>query len=548
MVFGLGQNSHIDSIVVVWPDRTKTLQRSPAAIDTTIIISWEDALKVPAGNLFDVRPAGSALVREVPNTFEKHRENNFIDFYQENLIYRMLSKEGPKAAVADVDGDHRDDVFIGGGAGQGAQLYLQTAAAHCHEANKATFEQDSLYEDTAALFFDADGDGDQDLFVGSGGNEQPLNSRFMVNRIYMNDGKGHFTHNERALPLNGFNTSVAVAYDFNGDGHQDLFVGSRSVPGKYGIPPRHFLYQNDGKGTFSDVSKSVTPDLQRLGMVTDAIMANIVGDATPELIIVGEWRNPIIFEIKNGQFTSITSNLNDYSGWWNTIMADDVDGDGDQDLIMGNRGENFYFTGSQEQPSKLWISDFDQNGTVEKIITRRINGKDMPIAMKKELTGQIPSLKKQNLKHVDYAQKSIQELFTPEVLKKAIAMPGSYFQSVVALNDGNGQFRMIPLPKEVQFSCVCDIWCGDLNGDGKNDLMMAGNDAGFMPQFSKLDASFGHVLLNNGDGTYKRIENRDSGFSIRGDVKSLVPIGIKGKKYVLATVNAQAPKLFEVKK
>lgn len=546
MVFGLGQNTRVDSLVVIWPDRTKTVQINPA-IDTTMLISWENASQVQVNDLFDLRTEAS-FIREIPAVFERHRENNFIDFYQENLIFRMLSKEGPKAAVADVNGDRRDDVFIGGATGQGGQLYLQTPDGSFTQTDRNTFDPDSLYEDTASLFFDADGDGDQDLFIGSGGNEQPSNSRFMINRIYFNDGKGHFTLNERALPLNGFNTSVAVAYDFNGDGHQDLFVGSRSVPGQYGIPPRHFLYQNDGKGNFKDVSKSVTPDLQRLGMVTDAIMANVAGDATPELIIVGEWRNPIIFDIKNGQFTSLTSNLNDYSGWWNTVKADDVDGDGDLDLIMGNRGENFYFTGSMEQPSKLWISDFDQNGTVEKIITRRIDGKDLPIAMKKELTGQIPSLKKQNLKHVDYAQKSIQELFTPEVMKKAIAMPGSYFQSAVALNDGNGQFRMIPLPKEVQFSCVCDIWCGDLNGDGKNDLIMAGNEAGFMPQFSKLDASFGHVLLNRGDGTYERIENRNSGFSIRGDVKSLEAIQIKGKKHILGTVNGQAPRVFETLK
>jgi hypothetical protein len=224
-----------------------------------------------------------------------------------------------------------------------------------------------------------------------------------------------------------------------------------------------------------------------------------------------------------------------------------VDGDGDQDLIMGNRGENFYFTGTQEQPSKLWISDFDQNGTVEKIITRTINGKDLPVAMKKDLTGQIPSLKKQNLKHVDYSKKSIQDLFTPEVMKKSIAMQGNYFQSAVALNDGNGQFRMMPLPQEVQFSCVCGIWCGDLNRDGKNDLILAGNDDGFIPQFSKLDASFGHVLINRGDGTYDRMDNRNSGFSIRGDVKSIKEIKIKGKPFVLATVNSQAPRLFQVK-
>ncbi|HOY04060.1 MAG TPA: VCBS repeat-containing protein [Saprospiraceae bacterium] len=546
MVFGLGQDTKIDSIVVIWPDRTKTVQMQ-AAIDTTLLISWETAGQTLAGNIFDINAPKNILLHEIPSGMEQHKEDNFIDFYQENLTFHMLSREGPKAAVADVNGDKREDVYVGGATGQGGQLYLQTAAGTFSRSDRATFDRDTMYEDTAVLFFDADKDGDQDLFVGSGGNEQPLNSRFMINRLYINDGKGHFTLNESAIPLNGFNTSVAVAMDYNNDGNLDLFVGSRSVPGKYGVPPRHFLYRNDGRGNFSDVSNDVSPDLQRLGMVTDATLANVTGDATPELVIVGEWRNPIIFEIRNGKFTSVSSSLNFYSGWWNCVQADDVDGDGDQDLILGNRGENFYFSGNREQPSKLWISDFDQNGTVEKIITRRINDKDMPVPMKKDLTGQIPSLKKKNLKHVDYAQKSIQELFTPEVMKKAIAMEGSYFQSAVALNDGNGQFRMLPLPREVQFSCVCGIWCGDLNQDGKNDLILAGNDDGFIPQFSKLDASFGHVLINRGDGTYDRIDNRNSGFSVRGDVKSIKEIRIKGNPFVLATVNNQKPRLYQLK-
>ena len=491
--------------------------------------------------------SGNTYMKEEPSGMAAHKENNFVDFYQENLTFRMLSREGPKAAIADVNGDKRDDVFIGGATGQGGQLYLQTAAGTFIRTERATFDRDSLFEATATLFFDADEDGDQDLFVGSGGNEQPMNSPLMSNRLYLNDGKGHFTLNLRAFPPNGFNTAVAVPYDFNGDGHLDLFVGNRSVPGQYGVPPRHFIYKNDGRGNFTDVSRMVTPNLQRLGMVTDAIMANVTGDEKPELIVVGEWRNPIIFEIKDGEFIPVNSNLKDYSGWWYALQADDVDGDGDLALIMGNRGENFYFSGTQEQPAKLWVSDFDQNGTVEKIVTRSIGRKDMPVPMKKELTGQIPSLKKKNLKHVDYAEKSIQDLFTPEVMKNAIAMEGNYFKSAVALNEGNGQFKMVPLPKEVQFSCVCGIWCGDLNKDGKDDLVMAGNDDGFMPQFSKLDAGFGYVLLNRGNGEYERVENRKSGFSIRGSVKSIQPLTIKGKKYLLATVNNEAPRLFELK-
>jgi hypothetical protein len=375
-----------------------------------------------------------------------------------------------------------------------------------------------------------------------------MGSRQMQDRVYLNDGKGHFTLNPRALPLNGFNTAVTVPFDLDADGDLDLFVGSRSVPGRYGVPPPSFIFQNEGNGNFKIVTRDVAPDLERIGMVTDARLINVAGDAQPELVLVGEWMSPKIFEIKNGKLSLLVSNLSDYSGWWYALMADDVDGDGDQDLIMGNRGENFYFSGSKEQPARLWVNDFDNNGMVEKIITRMRDGKDMPIPMKKELTDQIPSLKKQNLKFSEYAKKAIQDLFPPDVLKKTLVLEGTYFKSAVALNQGNGKFEMKPLPAAVQFSCVCGIYCADLNGDSKNDLLLAGNDGGFMPQFSKLDASFGHTLLNTGNGGYERLENRESDFFVSGDVKDLVALNIKGEPCLLALVNNQPPKVFRFNK
>jgi hypothetical protein len=545
MVFGLGQNPQVDSVVVVWPDRTKSVLSKPP-IDTTLAFSWENSSGVLAENSYNFF-SEKTLFQEVSNNLETHREDDFVDFYQEGLSYRMLSREGPRADVADVSGDGRDDIFIGGATGQPGQLYLQTATGTFARHDRQTFDPDSLYEDTAITFFDADGDKDPDLFVGSGGNAQPLNSRFMQSRIYLNDGKGHFTQNQRALPLNGFNTAVAVPLDFDADGDLDLFVGSRSAPAQYGVPPRHFLYENNGKGNFRDAAKVAAPDLPRLGMVTDAKLVNLVGDAAPELVVVGEWRNPKIFEIKNKQLVPVASNLDNYSGWWYALESDDVDGDGDQDLILGNRGENFYFTGNQENTAKLWVGDFDQNGQIDKILTRQVGGKDLPVALKRELTGQIPSLKKASLKHADYAKKSIQDLFSPEVFKQGIVMEGNYFQSAVALNDGKGQFTLVPLPKEVQFSSVNAIWCGDLNADGKNDLVLGGNDAGFMPQFSKLDASFGHVLLNKGSGQFEWLENRESGFFLRGDVKQIVEIKKGGERSLVVLQNGEQPKILRRK-
>ena len=544
MVFGLGKKPAVDSIVIVWPDRTTTVRLSPP-VDTLLAFSWADATPGSlAVNAYDVPLSGKPFFEETACRFEPHRENDFVDFYQESLSFRMMSREGPKAAVSDVNGDKLDDVFIGGPRGEPGQLYLQTAVGKFIRSDRKTFDQDTPFEDTAATFFDADGDGDADLFVGTGGNEQPMNSRFMQNRLYFNDGKGHFTKNERALPLSGLNTAVALALDYDNDGDQDLFVGTRCVPALYGAPPRHFLLENDGKGNFRDATKSDAPQLQGIGMLTDAMLVNLQGDAAPELVLVGEWQAPKIFELKNGKLALLSTDLDQYSGWWSAIQADDVDGDGDQDLILGNRGENFYFSGSAEQPAKLWVCDFDQNGTMGKIVTRSVNGKDMPLPLKKELTGQIPSLKKTSLKHADYAKKSIQDLFPAEILKTALVFEGNYFQSAVALNSGNGKFTLLPLPAAVQFSSVSAIWYDDLDGDGKNDLVLAGNHSGFMPQYSKLDASYGQVLLNQGGGKYRNLENRASGFSVRGDVKTLAEISIKGKKYLLATVNGLAPKLF----
>ncbi|MBK8921214.1 MAG: VCBS repeat-containing protein [Saprospirales bacterium] len=544
MIFGLGASDRADSLQVVWPDRTLTTVHNPP-LDTTLTLAWKDApAKRLTSNMYDHASPRTAIAREVPCAFPAIPEDDYADFYQEGLLFRKLSREGPKAAAGDVNGDGRDDVFIGGASGQPGQLYLQTAAGTFARAGRNTFDPDSTYEDTAVLFFDADGDSDPDLFVGAGGNHQAPNSRFMQNRLYVNDGKGHFKLNQRALPLAGLNTAVAVALDIDADGDQDLFVGSRSVPANYGVPPKHFLYQNDGTGQFRDVTAQAAPELRSLGMLTGALLAELAGDGAPELVVVGEWCAPKIFEVKNGRLRLLPSTLDQFSGWWSAVEADDVDGDGDLDLLLGNRGENFYFSGTPDDPAKLWVGDFDQNGDIDKIMTRRIGGRDMPVPMKKELTAQIPSLKKQALKHAEYAKKSIQDLFPPDVLKRGIELPATCFQSVVALNNGGGNFSVQVLPAPVQFSCVNAIWCGDLNADGRNDLILAGNDSGFLPQFSKLDASFGHVLLNRGNGRFDYVENRASGFFIRGDVRALAELKIKEKKHLLATVNGQAPRLF----
>ncbi len=348
------------------------------------------------------------------------------------------------------------------------------------------------------------------------------------------------------MPRNVLNRAVVVPLDFDRDGDSDLFVGSRSIPNQYGIPPKNFLLENNGRGQFRDIIAEVAPDLQRIGMITDAQLVDLLGNRLEELVVVGEWMSPEIFSIEDGKFKKESTNLKRFSGWWYSLANDDVDADGDMDLILGNRGENFYFTGSSEAPAKLWLNDFDDNGAVEKIITQSLEGRDMPVAMKRALTEQIVSLKKQNLKHKEYAGKAISDLFPEEILARSLVLQGNYFKSAVAINKGRGNFEVEALPKEVQFSCVCDISCTDLNGDGRADLVLGGNDSGFMPQFSKLDASFGHVLMNRGNGTYERLENYQTQFFVRGDIRKILNLELAGQPHLLVIVNGEAPKLFKL--
>jgi len=545
LVFGLGSNAQIDSLVVRWPDRTHSTIVSPAA-NQLLLIDHSKIKSVPytapSGTRF-TQP-NSPRFEAIISPFQQHLENPFVDFYPEGLAYRMVSREGPKAATGDVDGDGLEDIFIGGAAGQAGQLYRQTNTGFVLTKQQA-FLADSSFEDTAAIFFDADGDGDLDLFVGSGGNEYEVGARPLLDRLYLNDGTGQFSLDPNALSTNGYNTAVAVALDFDADGDLDLFVGSRSVPGAYAIPPRHFLYENDGKGRFKDVAKSLAAEIKTVGMITDALLVDVAGDSSKELVLVGEWMPPLIFQVGKDGLKKVKSDLEQYAGWWYAVATADLDGDGDQDLILGNRGENFYFSGSQNAPAKIWVWDFDGNGTVEKIMTRHVAGRDMTILLKKELSGQMPGMKKQNLKHADFARKSIQELFPADILNKAMMRESTYFKSAVALNDGGGKFRIVELPRAVQFSCVKAVSVQDLDGDGLPDLILGGNDAHFMPQFSKLDASFGHVLLNRGQGQFDLCTHADSGFWLEGDVKQFVPLSVKRENWLIALINGQKPTVFK---
>ncbi|RYZ52904.1 MAG: VCBS repeat-containing protein, partial [Sphingobacteriales bacterium] len=477
--------------------------------------------------------------------FDRHLEDDYVDFYYERNLPVLLSREGPRVAKGDVNGDGLEDLYIGGAREQAGQLYLQKGDGSFQKSAQPLFEQFRAFEDVAVLFFDTDRDGDLDLFLGAGGNNVRPGEREIQHRLYKNDGRGGFSLEPRAFPPNSMNISVAAAYDYDGDGDEDLFVGGRSVPYVYGQLPRSYLYQNNGQGVFSEVD---SPVLYALGMVTGAVWTDVTGDNKKELVVAGEWMAPRVFSVANGGLKELHgTGLSEFYGWWQSLAVADLNGDGKEDLVLGNIGENFYLRPTTENPVRLWVRDFDGNGTADGFLTRTVGGRDLPVFLKREVTDQFPWLKKDNLRHSDYAKKSIQELFGPEALKGAASLPFTFPSSIIALNIGKGKFSAQPLPVRGQLSSINAICTVDVNGDGSLDLITGGNLFTFPPQFGRLDASYGDLFVNNGKGAFTWMPNASSGIHVRGEVKDIVEIKAGVGVRLLIAQNNEAPVLYHMK-
>ena len=540
MTFGIGTKK-IDSLNVIWPNsKFQTLKK--VANNTTYNLNIANAKLNYTPKMDKPKP----MFIEKKNNFLAHKENSYIDFDYEGLISKMLSQEGPSLAIGDVNSDGNEDLFIGGAKGQAGKLYLNNGNDSYTNSNQKDLETDANYEDTAASFFDADGDGDQDLLVSSGGNEKEDQANYK-NRLYLNNGKGSFLKSKSSIPTTNNSVSVIATNDFDNDGDIDVFVGSRGVPGVYGIVPKQLLLENDGKGNFANSTVKKAFKLDQIGMITDAVWEDIDKDGKDDLIVVGDWMAPTIFKNTGRRLAEFKSNLTNYPGFWNTVSCVDLNNDGKKDLVLGNKGTNTSYKATATNPMKMFVNDFDANGTIEQITTRTIDGKDIPINLKSELAKQIPMIKKKNLSYSDYSKKSFQELFSEEITTNSIQKMVNTQESLFAINKGNGKFEVKALPKEVQFSSVNAICTMDVNKDGILDIILGGNQYEFKPQFGRLDSNFGSVLLGTKNGTYTWTSYAKSGFYITGEVKHIQKI--KNKKNtasIIAVINDATPKLFKI--
>lgn len=534
LVFGLG-DEEADSVVVVWPSgKCQTIVKP--GVNKEWVFRESDA--TGKFNYDALHPKRKPLLRQTEIQLPyRHKENVHVEFIREGLIPFMVSAEGPGGAVGDVNGDGRDDLFLGGAKWQTAELYLQQPDGSFLRADQPLFRADSTYEDVDAAFFDADGDGDLDLFVVSGGNEFTGDSRYRLPRLYINDGKGNFSG--RATLPQVFHTGSCLAIaDMDNDGDPDVFLGSRAVPWNYGIAPEHYLLINDGKGNFTDQTRDRAPDLAEAGMVTAALWYDVNRDDYPDLILAADWQ-PVHIYINHAGRLRLRANtgLESYRGWWRALAAHDFNRDGYPDIVAGNFGVNSKLKPSVQYPIKLYVNDFDGNDSTEQILTYYVNDTEYPFYTRDEMTKQLPVLKKKFLSYQKFSQAKFSDFFPSSVIRASLVLKATAFESMIFHGNENVQFDTQVLPRALQWSNISAICVDDLNGDLLPDLLLAGNFYGTNTQMGRNDASYGGVLINREKGGFTYLSPSESGFFVRGEVRNILPIKIRDQKHYLIIRN-----------
>ena len=538
-------NVHPDSTFLVWPDNTYQRITLPPGKDRLTFTYAKGLPPFPYSLITgfhkdEIRTRRIENITSVTGLEWRHEENNFHEFDREPLLPHMLSTEGPAMAIADINHDGRQDVFIGASKWKKPAVFIQQANGRFTRLPEPALDKDSTFEAVDACWTDVDNDGNPDLVIASGGNEFFGEVPWRTPRIYLNDGKGNLKRSEQAFSNLYFNASCVCPYDFNGDGFVDLFIGGRSVPFEYGQQPGSYLLQNDGKGHFTDVTARYSKELGQPGFVTSAQWFDLDRDGRKDLLLTLEWGGIVAFLNKDGRF--VKQVLCNKKGWWNFVLPVDLNGDGNIDLVAGNLGLNSRLKASEKQPVRLYYYDFDGNGKKEQLLTYYLNDREIPFANKEELEKQMPGLKKKFLYANEFAKATLEDLFPRSDLAKADTLTADCFANTILINRGNLRFEAQPMPWEAQLSSFRTAMAVDANNDSLPDILLAGNYYENNIQMGRYDADYGTILLNQGGGKFQAVPL--NGLALKGQVRHLGELNIAGKKACLAVRNNDSVMVF----
>ena len=530
--FGLGKSLSIEKMQVIWPDG-KIQELKDVNANQHLHMNYRFGQE--PGGVLEEKP--SPVFAKMESDY-RHTDPHFNDFDLQVLLPHKLSQTGPALARSDVNADGFDDVYLGGGHTQSGQLLLGTSNGGFTTKKMAAFTFDKESEDVGAAFFDADNDGDQDLYVVSGSYEFNANPRLLIDRLYINDGTGNFKKSKETIPEVGIAGSVVVPTDYDNDGDTDLFVGGRAITGKYPLPASSLLLINEN-GKFSIQNDVLAPELNNIGLVTDAVWTDINNDKKTDLIVTGEWMGITVFLNEGGSLLKSDRypELADAVGWWNKILIDDIDGDGDKDLVAGNLGLNYKFHASPEKPFEIFTSDFDFNGSQDVILAKEYKGKQVPVRGKTCMTQQLPGLANKIPTYSDFANKDLKGILG-EGINEALHYKATEFRSGIFLNNGDQSFSFQAFENGVQQSPINSILFEDFDGDGNKDLLMAGNNYQSEVETTRADAGIGYFLKGNAQGAFEFIPHLESGFFADKDVRNMAIVkSVKDRLLVVANNN-----------
>lgn len=543
MHFGLGQREKADKVVILWPDGTsRSLSDVPA--DQLLEVKQEEGEQMKVSDQIIDAP----IFEEASSSIAyNHTENEFSDFDRDRLIFQMSSNEGPALAKADVNGDGLEDIYLGGAKGFAGQLFVQSKGGEFKALTVSAFEDDKFSEDVDATFADLDGDGDQDLLVASGGNEFGLADPNLRDRIYLNEGNNMFTRLPfTQFPIGSASSGFIRAFDYDGDGDQDVLTGTRLTPFNYGVPGDAALFENQGNARFKNVTSTKAPDFKGLGMLTDVLVVDLDADDDQDLVFVGEWMPVRIFLNENGVFTDHfqDSGLGGSEGLWKTIEAGDFNGDGWTDFVVGNMGLNTRLKASFDEPLTLHINDFDNNGSVEQITCMYDEGRGVPIIMLKDLVKQLPGLRKKYIKYDSYKDQTLDEIFSAEALEGMLTLEVRELATCVFMNRGDNSFSIVPLPEQAQISQTYAIHTTDVDEDGRTDLVLGGNQTRMKPELGINNGSYGLTLRGLGDGEFEPMKAIESGIFVKGEVRQVESVNVGGEPLLIFVRNNDELKVF----